>query len=614
MDLSDHRPFFQNIKANSTVKINTLRYLPSARIWVEVFSLLRESSPRLTVISIFLIVTEIAAGLGVLLLIKWLIDALTAEAIGEIFTYLACVFGALLIAALTQAASAYVRVAQGIAVGEAVTAHIHDRAVDVDLAFYESPAYFDSLERARRAGPQRPAQVVSNLFLLTKSAIFLIGAMIMLAAIEWRILPAVLLSVAAVLVVRLWFTRRAYQWQRDKVQLERRASYADWLITSDHHAKELRIGGLAAYLIGEFQALRLQINTGQLAIEKRRARAEVLVSGVGAIVFAGAVAFLVIQTAEGQQTIGDLVLFVLLFRRVEASGREFVQNMARLYDDQLFLSHLFDFLDVKPLLDVPRNPVSIPAPLKAGLHFENVRFCYPANDTDALTAIDMVIKPGQIVALVGENGSGKTSLIKLLTRLYDPNEGRITLDGTDIRRFDPAAYRNLFGVVFQDFARYASSATENIGMGDIDRRKDLPAIKAAAETAAARGFIDILPRGFNTPLTRMFDDGRELSIGQWQRLALARTFFKDASFLILDEPSSALDPQAEFDLFENFREKISGRAALVISHRLSTVRLADYTYVLDKGRIIEAGTHDELVAKGGKYATLFETQGRSYRN
>ena len=580
--------------------------------------MLRDCSPKLTVIGAFLILVEIIAGLGVLTLIKWLIDAISAgvspATMGTSFVYLGLIFFALVTAALTQAASTYVRAAQGIAVGEAVTALIHERAVDVDLAFYESPAYFDSLERARQAGPQRPSQVVSNMFLLSKSALFLIGALVMLGGIEWRILPAVLLSVFVVLIVRLWFTRKSYQWQRDKVQLERRAGYTDWLITSDHHAKELRIGGLAGHLIGLFQALRVQITTGQLAIEKRRARAEVIVSGVGAVVFAGAIAFLVLQTAEGEQTIGDLVLFVLLFRRAEASGREFVQHLSRLYDDQLFLAQLFDFLDVKAELQVPSEPKALPEPLKSGLRFENVYFRYPSNDIDALTDINLTIKPGQIVALVGENGSGKTSLIKLLTRLYDPNQGRITLDGTDVRLFDPGEYRSKFGVVFQEFARYAASANENIGMGDIERRADSAAIRAAADAAAATDFLEDLPNGFDTPLTRMFDGGRELSIGQWQRLALGRTFFKDAPFLILDEPSSALDPQAEFDLFDNFREKVGNRGALVISHRLSTVRLADYTYVLNKGRIAEAGTHDELITKGGKYATLFETQGRSYRN
>jgi ATP-binding cassette subfamily B protein len=306
-------------------------------------------------------------------------------------------------------------------------------------------------------------------------------------------------------------------------------------------------------------------------------------------------------------------MFVLLFRRAESSGREMVQHAAKLYDDQLYLRQLFDFLSIERRIAAPAAPKPIPERLTEGLRLENVSFRYPSNREPTLSNISLHLPPGKVVALVGANGSGKTSLIKLMTRLYDPDEGRITLDGTDIRAFHPDAYRAIFSVVFQDYATYAATVRDNIRFGDIDRPAEDAGIVAAAVRARADGFIEKLNRGYDTPLSRMFDGGQELSIGQWQRLALARAFFPETRFIVMDEPSSALDPQAEFELFERFRDAIGDRGALVISHRLSTVRMADYCYVLDQGRIVEQGTHDALVGLGGRYAQLFEMQGRRYR-
>lgn len=588
------------------------------RLWRQVFGLLGRSSKRLSILGAVLTLLEVALGIGVFYVIKLLIDALTerlsapdpSAGLGAVFLFLALAGGALLAAVAAQSAGAYVRIAQGMEIGEHIDREIHDRAVAVDLAFYESPAYFDSLQRARAAGTQRPALVVSNFLLLAKSAVFLVGILVMLTGIDWRILPFILIAVAAVLAVRLHFTRRLFDWQRKRVQLERRAHYLDWLITSDIHAKELRIGALGTHLRDGYGVLRARINAQHLKIERSRATGELLVSALGALIFAGATAFLVFEALAGRQTIGNLVLFVLLFRRAEASGRELVQNAAKLYDDQLYLRQLFDFLAIERRIAAPPLPKAIPAVLKEGLRFESVGFRYPSNPQPTLTGINLHLPPGKVVALVGANGSGKTSLIKLMTRLYDPGEGRITLDGIDIRDFDPDAYRRLFSVVFQDYATYAATVRDNIRFGDIARPPVESEILGAATRAGADGFVRGLTQGYDTPLTRMFDDGQEISIGQRQRLALARAFYPETRFIVMDEPSSALDPEAEYELFENFREVIGSRGALLISHRLSTVRMADYTYVLDGGRIVEEGTHDDLIHLGRRYAGLFEMQAR----
>lgn len=591
----------------------------SLELWRNVFSLLKFSGARRAVTVAVLTILEAGLAIGSLYLIKLLVDVIADElgknnaSPNQILFYVVLTGAALLAAAVIQSIANYSRMAQAAVVSEIIDHKMHQTATTIDLAFYESPQYFDSLERARQAGSQRPAQVVGTVLLLIKSAILLVGILVMISGIDWRLLPAMGLAVAAFLVVQVYFTRTMFDWRRRRVQMERRASYLDWLMTSNYHAKELRLSRLSDYMSSAYTDIRKRIRTEQLRIEWRRAFAQSVAAAIGALVFAGATAVLVLESFTGSLSIGDLVLFVLLFRRAEVSGRELVMHISKLYDDQLFLTQLFDFLKVKPEIVAPASPAAIPEPIKKGLRVENVSFRYPSSAAPTLRDIDMVLEPGKVIALVGENGSGKTSLIKLLCRLYDPESGKITLDGADIRAHDPEEFRALFSVVFQDYARYSETARENIHLGDVRQDAHGPGIEQSARLANAHEFISELPKGFDTPLTRMFDDGQELSIGQWQRLALARALYPPSKFIIMDEPTSALDPKVEYELFENFRERIGDRCALVISHRLSTVRMADYTYVLDKGRIVENGTHDELVSMKGTYADLFQKQGRNYR-
>lgn len=588
------------------------------QLFTQVLHLLSYSSRRLTVTAGLVTLTEAGFAILALWLIKALIDALSAgEAITDarhVFVLLTLTGLATLAAQVIQSWGNLLRIQQGMVVADYIDREIHDRAITVDLGFYESPAYFDSLQRARAAGTQRPAAMVATVLGLAKALIFLVAVLIMLAGIEWRLLPALLLAVLTALVVRLIFTRRLFEWQRGRTQLERRAAYFDWLLTSDIHAKELRLHDLGAFFREAYSGLRRQIRTEQLRIERTRAFAEVGVSIVGSAVFVGAIAWLVLRTMAGGFTLGDLVLFVLLFRRAEQSGRETVGALSRLYDDQLYLGQLFSFLEVQPQLTAPAKPLPIPETLDEGLRLEGVSFAYPQTDRgEALSEIDLHLPPGKLVALVGENGSGKTTLIKQMTRLYDPDRGRVTLDGIDVRQFDPVAYRRLFSVIFQDFAKYAASAEENIWYGDAGHPLDPERILDAGERSGADSFLRDLPQGYDTPLSRAFDDGTELSIGQWQRVALARAFLPESRFIIMDEPTSAVDPAAEMELFDTLRERIGGRGALIISHRLSTIRHVDYTYVLEKGRIAEHGSHDDLVRRGGVYGDLFGRQAAYFK-
>tara|TARA_R110002049_G_scaffold23781_3_gene84447 strand:+ start:54673 stop:56466 length:1794 start_codon:yes stop_codon:yes gene_type:complete len=587
----------------------------------KVFQLLRQSSPKLSILVALFTAMEAVVSIGALYVVKLLIDFLTAQFSGdvsqvdrgEILFYLAFTGGALLATVVLQTTGNLFRAQHGMVVGDYVDQKLHSRAIKVDLSFYESPKYFDSLRLARQGGAQRPALVVGGGLLMFRSAAFLIAVLVLIAGIDWRLLPMIILAMAAVLYVRVKFTKQLFSWYRDFIQLERRSSYLDDLMTSNLHAKEVRFGGLGAYLKERYSQLRKRIREEHLAIERRRTVAELVVAVIGVLVFAGATVFLMLELLRGELGVGDLVLFVLLFRRAEGSGKEFVSHVSKLYDDRLYLGQLFDFLDVEPMIKGPSEPVQLPPALHAGLRFENVSFQYPDTEKFALADVNMTLRPGQITALVGVNGSGKTSLIKLLTRLYDVTDGKITLDGTDIRSFDPVTYRALFSIIFQDFSKYSDSVSDNIRFQDIEQNIVSGAIEAAAERAGADQFIANLPEGYDTVLTRVFDGGAELSIGQWQRIALARAFYSNSQFMILDEPSSALDPDFEFTLFENFRERLGDRGALIISHRLSTIRLADYIYVLDQGTVVEHGNHGELIKLGGQYAALFEKQGRNYR-
>lgn len=586
-----------------------------------IFPILWASSPRWTVVATVLMAVEIAFGLAVLFLLKQLVDVVTtmlgsgapSNGIQAVLWTVAatgfCSLGFL----LARGYSGLAREAQGLQVADAIDQEIHYRAVRADLAFYESPRYFDTLQRARQSGSQRPVQVVSNLMMLVKNTLMLAAVVVLLATINWMLLPLLVIAIVPALLVRVHFTRYLYEWQRRRTQMERRAGYLDWLLTSDINAKELRLNQLGDFLRERYVELKKTIRHERMAITKRRTGVEMMVAAVATAAFFSALAYLAWETSEGRNSVGELVLFLLVFQRAQSMGQELVGQLSKLYEDHLYIGLLFEFLDVRPVIAEPDVPKRLPERMREGVSLENVSFRYPGTDVDVLKNVSLSIRPGQVVALVGANGSGKTSLIKLLCRLYDPTSGRITLDGVDAREFSLEEYRREFSVIFQDYGKYADTVRNNIRYGDIRQPEDTSLVEQAGVKSGADAFIQSLDKGYDTALTRMFDEGRELSIGQWQKVALARAFMHQSEVIILDEPTSALDPGAEFDLFANFRERIDHRAALVISHRLSTVRMADYIYVLDGGEIREEGTHDDLIRQGGMYCELFSQQAYHYR-
>lgn len=587
-------------------------------LWLNVLTVLNRSGLLLTYGVAITTIAEAALSVGSLYALKLLIDAIgrgLTDPSAAHTVYLTLVLaGSLLVASVgAKSIADYLRTYQGMIVGELIDRDIHAQAISVDLSFYESPRYLDSLQKAREAGIQRPSQVIGNIITLARSIIVLGAILFMLAAIEWRLLPILFATVGAALLVRVSYTRRTFAWRMMRARTERRAAYLDWMLTSNIHAKELRLNRLGRHFSDLYASLRQTLRIEQLSMERRRLMAEFAVALFGTMAFMAVAAFLVASALAGRISIGQVVLFVLLLRRAEAAGAEMVSGLSRMVDDHLYLGRLFDFLDTREKA-AATTPIPLPSPLREGLVLDGVSFTYPGAVTPAVDGLNLRLPPRSIVALVGENGSGKTTLIKLLTRLYDPTRGRVTLDGRDVREFDPLDYRSLFSVIFQDYAMYPETARENIRLGDVSRANGAAQAERAAQEAGAEAFISRLPLGYDTPLTKAFDEGHDLSLGQWQRLALARAFFPESKFVIMDEPTSAVDPASEFELFDNFRERLGQRAALIISHRLSTIRQADYIYVLDNGIIAESGTHGELIEKNGAYAKIFEQQSSYYKH
>jgi ATP-binding cassette subfamily B protein len=404
-----------------------------------------------------------------------------------------------------------------------------------------------------------------------------------------------------------------FQWQSDRSATDRAATYFNWLITSQYYAKEVRLYDLGPLFIKRFRDLRQLLRREKIGIAFRYALTELVAEAFATIAIFGSLAFIAYRTVQGMMTLGDMVMYYQAFQRAQGYLKEMLNGLASLYEDNLFLSNFYDFLDLKPTIIEPAKPEPVPRPMQKGIVFDKISFRYPTGEAMVLKDINISIRPGQVVALVGENGSGKTTLVKLLCRLYDPTAGKITVDGIDLRSFDTTALRREIGIIFQDYVQYQMTVRENIWMGNTRLAPDDEKIVAAAKYSGADDVIAGLPLGYETMLGKWFGNGAELSIGQWQKVALARAFLRDAQIIVLDEPTSSMDAKAEYAVFQNLRELAQGRTVIFISHRFSTIRMADCIYVLKDGGIAEEGTHEELVHLGGIYAHLFEIQAKYYR-
>lgn len=518
-----------------------------------------------------------------------------------------------LVNALLQLIGAYVKEAQSLTVTDHMYDILHAKSIEVDLEYYENPHYLDTLHRAQQEGPFRPTHILDGLMQVGQNGLSLLAMAGLLISFHWAV--AVVLFAAAIpgVLVRLKYSKRLFRWQRKRTPAERRAGYYDWLLTGYNHAKEMRLFDLGGLFMGRFRDLRQQLRRERLELVKRRSAADFVAQASAALAVFGSFGFIAYRTVGGVITLGDMVMYFQAFQRGLGFLRQVLGGMAGLYEDNLFLANLYEFLDLKPKVKEPDHPRPVPRPLQKGIGFEHVSFHYPNGKRDVLKDISFLVEPGEVIALVGANGSGKTTLIKLLCRLYDPVDGAITLDGIDMRRFETGALRREISVIFQDYAQYYLTARENIWFGNCDLAPQHEDIMGAARHAGSHDLISSLPKGYETILGKWFEEGEELSIGEWQKVALARAFLRESQIIVLDEPTSAMDAKSEYEVFRRIRQLLEGRTAILISHRFSTVRMADRIFAFEKGSISETGTHEQLVKSGGKYANLFEKQAQHYQ-
>ena len=495
--------------------------------------------------------------------------------------------------------------------GQRVNEMILDKALTLELAQFEDSEFYDKLTRARREASSRPLSLVTRTFGLVQNLIALASFGVLLVGFSpWAMLVLLLAGLPS-FIAETRFSGEAFTLFRWRSPDTRMQLYLETVIAREDHAKEVKLFGLGPLLLARYRAIFHKLYAADRALTLRRDLWGLGLGVIGTLALYGAYAWIAWTTVFGRITLGQMTMYLMLFRQGQAAVSAMLSSIGGMYEDNLYLSTLYEYLETPVRVG---GGAAVQGPdSRDGIRFEAVSFTYPGADAPTLHDINLHIRPGESLALVGQNGSGKTTLIKLLTRLYAPDQGRILLDGLDLAQWNENALRQRIGVIFQDFARYQMLVGENVGAGDVTRFEDRERWREASDKGMASAFIDSLPQGFETQLGKWFKDGRELSGGQWQKIALARAFMREqADILVLDEPTAAMDAQAEATIFEHFSAMSSQRILILISHRFSTVRMAEQIVVIQDGRIIEHGNHAQLVAQAGHYAHLFALQAKGY--
>ncbi len=498
--------------------------------------------------------------------------------------------------------------------GNRINVAILEKALSLELRHFEDADVYDKMQNARREASSRPLSLVMQAFGVAQNAITLAA----LSALLWRLSPwSVLVIVAASIpafVAEARLSAESFRVNTWRAPEGRRLNYLEWILTRDSHVKEVKLFGLGPLVLGRYRGLFAKFYAEDRRLAIRRLVAGSVFGVLALAAFYGMYLLVAGRAARGEISLGDMTLYLVVFRQGQSAFQGILTAVGAMYEDALYMSNLFAFLAIPTTGEKARvdPPAAVARGSPLAIVFEDVSFRYPSRPGWALRNVNLRLEPGETLGLVGENGAGKSTLVKLLLRLYDPTEGRITYGGIDLRDIDPTDLRSRMGAVFQDFVRYQFTAAENIGLGNPAHVDDRPRIAEAARRAGATSLVESLPRGLDTVLGGWFESGHEISAGQWQKLAVARAFMRDAEVLILDEPTASIDAEAEHELFVRFRELAAGRTAIVISHRFSTVRIADRIAVLHGGRVEELGSHRELVDRGGRYAHLFSLQAQGY--
>ena len=553
---------------------------------------------------------------------KRIVDAVVARSAPDALRWVFVEFALVATQTVLQRGLSLVSQVLGLRLGIDVNVAILEKAVGLELPAFEDSEFYDKMTRARREASSRPLQLVRESFGLAQSVVtFLSYAALLVRFSPWVVLVLLAATIPAT-AAEMHASKLTFQMRNRRSQQWRRLTYLEHVLANDEHAKEVKLFSLGPPLLARYRALSVGLFEEDRRVAIRRALGQIL-SLLATVAFYAAYAFMGLAAAAGRITLGNLTLYVVAFRQGQQAFQAVLSSVGGIYEQNLYMANLFEFLEA-PTTERTGGKLSSGEPMTSsnfdrgrgapGVVFDHVSFRYPGSSEWVVRDLSLRVAGGSSVALVGDNGAGKTTLVKLLTRLYEPTEGRILLDGKDLREWDVAALRARFGIVFQDFNQYQLSARDNVALGDPPHSEDEARVERAVDEGGAAEVVAALPRGLETPLGHWFKDGTELSGGQWQKIALSRAFMRqDADILVLDEPTASLDAKAEHRVFERLRALARGRTTIVISHRFPTVRMADRIIVLERGRLVEEGTHDELIAAGGRYARMFELQASGYR-
>jgi len=484
-------------------------------------------------------------------------------------------------------------------------------AAQLDLYQFEDSEFYDKLALARRQTTGRTV-LLSQVLTQMQDIVTVISLGAGLIYFNYWLIIILIIAVVPSFLGETHFNQRTYSLTRSWTPERRELDYLRYIGASDETAKEIKIFGLSDFIVDRFKTIADKYYHANRIIATRRAIWGTFLSSIGTVAYYGAYIFIIIQTVSGIITVGTLTFLAGSFNRMRTMLQMIMTRFSKIAQEALYLKDYFEFLEVKPQIDSIENHEIFPSKIKEGFVFDKVSFKYPNSEKYAIKDLSFHLKPNEKLALVGENGAGKTTLVKLLARLYEPSSGTIYLDGKPLQNYSLGDLRNNIGIIFQDYIRFHMKASENIAIGSIGRVEELPKIKSAAKKSLADTVVTDLPDEYNQMLGKRFANGVELSGGQWQKVALARAYMRDAQLLILDEPTSALDARAEHEVFNRFAELIKGKAAVLISHRFSTVRMADRILFLEQGQLLELGSHEELLAQEGKYAELFKLQAQGY--
>lgn len=574
----------------------------SARNWTIAWAILLVVQGLLPVATVYLtqqLVDSLVAALGAGADWQKILPTLTLVALMGGILLLTQVLGSLL---------TWVRTVQSELVKDYISSLIHEKSIEIDFAFYESPEYYDRLHRVRQDAYFRPVALLENSGNLLQNSITLMAMAAVLIRFGIWLPFALLVSTLPAFYVVLRYSSQNYDWWLRNTADERRSWYYYWLLTEMQYAAELRLFGLGEHFKSAYQRLRRKLRSERVKLAKDESLANLGASAIALLITAVALTWMVWKVFQGRVTLGNLALFYQAFNQGQSVMRNLLGNLGQVYSNMLFLGNLFEFLELQPqVVDTP-SPRLTPITLKQEIHFHQVTFRYPGSHKAALENFNLTIPAGKIVAIVGSNGAGKTTLLKLLCRLYDPQHGSIKLDGIDLRDLPIQNLRRFITILFQQPVDYNTTVAENIAMGNLISSPSLSEITAAAEAAGANEMIDRLPKGYDTLLGKLFEGGTELSGGEWQRIALARAFLRQAPLIILDEPTSAMDSWAEADWLERFRQLVGSSTAIIITHRFAIAKRADIIHVMADGQIVESGSHNELLSRGGAYAKSWQRQ------